>query len=132
MTEIQRAEPAARRQAVLLVVVGAVVGTVLLVALVRYRAPLREWLLSEPERLADRLRLAFLLASVALSAPLFGFAAHIWCLGNKVTRARQFPRPRYRIFCDTPVLREQGALTRGRSFRILAVFLAMVAMVMWC
>jgi hypothetical protein len=39
MTDTRRADPAARRQAVLLVVVGAVVGTVLLVALERYRAP---------------------------------------------------------------------------------------------
>src|SRR5262245_50425399 len=132
MTETQRAGPAARRQAVLLVVAGAVVGTGLLVALEHYRAPLREWLLSEPEQLAHRLKLVFLLVSVAMSAPLFGFAAHIWCLGSKVIRAQQIPPPRYHVAPRTPVAQERRALTRGRSFKILAVLLATVAAVMWC
>jgi hypothetical protein len=132
MTETQRAEPAARREAVLLVVAGAVVGAVLLVVLERYRAPLREWLLSEPEQSAHRLKFVFLLVSVAMSAPLFGFAAHIWCLGDKVIRAQQLPPPRARVVCDAGVLRERRAVARGHSFKILAVFLAMVAAVMWC
>ena len=132
MTEIRRADRAARRQALLLVVVGAAVGTVVFVALERYRAPLREWLLLEPERLVHRLRLAFLVASVAMSAPLFGFAAHIWRLGNKVIRTQQCPPAGYRVVRDAIVLRERGALARGRSFKILAVFLAIAAAVMWC
>src|SRR5262245_14958089 len=67
-----------------------------------------------------------------MSAPLFGFAAHIWCLGSKVIRAQQFPPPRYHVAPRTPVVQERRALTRGRSFKILAGLLATVAAVMWC
>jgi hypothetical protein len=112
--------------------VGAAVGTALLVALERYRAPLREWFLSEPERLAYRLKLAFLLASVAMSAPRFGFAVHVWRLGNNVIRAQHVRPSRDRVDGDTPIRQERRARTRGRGVKILATFLAVVAAVVWC
>jgi hypothetical protein len=40
VTEVQRADPAARRLAVVLVVAGALVGSLLIAGLERYRAPL--------------------------------------------------------------------------------------------
>ena len=102
MTEVRRADPAARRQAVVLVVLGAVVGALLILGFERYRTPLRDWLLSEPGELGYRVRLVFFLSAAVLSAPLVAFAVYLWSLGAKVLRARQFPPPGYRVIRDTP------------------------------
>ena len=100
MTEVRRADPAARRQAVVLVVLGAVVGALLILGFERYRTPLRDWLLSEPGELGYRVRLVFFLSAAVLSAPLVAFAVYLWSLGAKVLRARQFPPPGYRVIRD--------------------------------
>ena len=44
MTEVRRADPAARRLTVLLVIVGVLVATLLIVGFERYRTLLRDWL----------------------------------------------------------------------------------------
>jgi hypothetical protein len=44
MTEVRRADPAARRLALLLVIVGVLVATLLMVGFERYGTPLRDWL----------------------------------------------------------------------------------------
>jgi len=123
MAEVQRADPAARRQAVLFVVIGALVGSLLIVGFERYRAPLREWVLPEPEQLVHRLKLLFLLSAVAVSAPLFGFAAYLWSFSGKVLRAQRFPPPGHRVVRETRILQGQAAISRGRSFKVLAVCL---------
>ena len=85
MTEVRRADPAARRLTVLLVIVGVLVATLLIVGFERYRTLLRNWLLSEPGELGYRVRLVFFLSAAVLSAPLVAFALVAWCQG--VTRA---------------------------------------------
>ena len=76
MTEVRRPDPAARRLAVLLVIVGVLVATLLIVGFERYGTPLRDWLLSEPGELGYRVRLVFFLSAAVLSAPLVA-----WCQG---------------------------------------------------
>ena len=88
MTEVRRADPAARRLAMLLVIVGVLVATLLIVGFERYGALLRDWLLSEPGELGYRVRLVFFLSAAVLSAPLVAFACQslvAWCQG--ATRA---------------------------------------------
>ena len=131
MTEVQRADPAARLQAVLFIVVGALVGVLLIVGFERYRSPLRDWLLSEPEQLAHRLRLLFLLSAVSVSAPLFGFATHLWSVSGRVLRAQQFPPPGHRVIRDTPILLGQAAISRGRTLKVLAVCLGVACALLW-
>ena len=131
MTEVQRADPAARRQVVLFIVVGALVGALLIIGFERYRSPLRDWLLSEPEQLAHRLRLLFLLSAVSVSAPLFGFATHLWSVSGRVLRAQQFPPPGHRVIRDTPILRGHAAISRGRTLKVLAVCLGVACALLW-
>jgi hypothetical protein len=131
MTEVQRAHPAARRQAVRLVILGALVGTVLIIGFERYRTPLRDWLLSEPDAMAHRVKLVFLLSAAVLSAPLLAFAVYLWSLGAKVLRARQFPPPGYLVIRDTPVTGGQAAVSRGRGFKVLALCLGIASALLW-
>ena len=92
MTEVRRADPAARRQAVRFVILGALIGTVLIVGFERYRTPVRDWLLFKPEELAHRVKLVFLLSAVVLSAPLLAFAVYLWSLGPKYCARDSFHR----------------------------------------
>lgn len=124
MTEVRRADPAARRRAVLLVIVCALVGTVLIVGFEHYRTPLRDWL--ESESRDHRVTLVFFLAA-ALSAPLLAFAAYLWSLGSKVLWAREFPPPGSRVIRDTPVIAGKAAVLRGRALRALALGLGLAS-----
>ncbi|MGH7388893.1 MAG: hypothetical protein ACREM3_05475 [Candidatus Rokuibacteriota bacterium] len=121
MTDVRRADHAARRRAVLLLVVAALVGALLIVAFERYRIPLRDWILAEPGASAPRVKLVFLLLAALLLAPLLAFAAYLWSLGGKVLRAREFPLPGQRVVRDTPVVTGAAALSRGRQLRMLAL-----------
>ncbi|MFH0344643.1 MAG: hypothetical protein ACHBNF_21530 [Chromatiales bacterium] len=120
MTDIRRADPAARRQAVVFVVVGTFVGALLIVAFERYRIPLRDWVLAEGAS-AQRVKLVFLLLAALLLAPLLAFAAYLWSLGGRVLRAREFPPPGVRVFRNTPVLTGEAAISRGRQLKVVAL-----------
>ncbi len=121
MTDVRRADPAARRQAVLFLVVGAFVGTLLIVAFERYRIPLRDWVLAEPGATAQRVRLVFLLLAPLLLAPLLAFATYLWSLGGRVLGAREYPPPGLCVIRDTPVITNEAALSRGRLLKLLAL-----------
>jgi len=115
MSEIQKADPKARRRAVLSVVIGTIVGAAFILGFESYRAALQEWILSEPGKVSDRLNLVFLVAACVLSAPLLVFGAYIWVLGARVTRARQYPPPAQSVIRDTLVVRGRAAVLGGTS-----------------
>ena len=131
MTEVRRADPVVRRQAVLLVVLGTVVGALMILGFERYRTPLRDWLLSEPGEQARRVKLVFSLMAALLSAPLVAFAAYLWSLGAEVVRAGVFPPPGYRVIRDTPVIAGPAAVLRGRGLKALAVCLGVASALLW-
>jgi len=114
----------------LLVVVGALVGSVLIVGFQRCRGPLLEWLLSEPEPSGNRLRLLFACAAVFTSAPLIAFAVYLWFFGGRVVRAQRFPLPGQRVIRDTPILEGQAATARGCGLKVVAVLLCVAAIVL--
>ena len=130
MTEFRRADPAQRRRAVLLVVLGTVVGALLILGLERYRTPLRDWLLSEPEERA-RVKLVLSLTGALLSAPLVAFAGYLWSLGARVVRAEVFPPPGYRVIRDTPIIVGPAAVVRGRGLKALALCLGIASALLW-
>jgi hypothetical protein len=130
MASVQKADPVARRRAMLLVVVGVFAGSVLIVGFERCRAPLLEWLLSKPGESGHQLRLLFACAAVLASAPLIAFAVYLWSLGARVIRAQRFPLPEQRVIRDTPILEGQAAIARGRGLKVVAVSLCVAAVVL--
>lgn len=123
MPKLLTADPAARRQAVLLVILGAIAAALLILGFERYQTPLRDWLLSGPGEPAHRAKVVFLSLAAVLCAPMVMFAIYLWSLGGRVLRARQFPPPGYRVVHDTPVIEEQAAVSRGRGLKLLALCL---------
>jgi hypothetical protein len=131
MTEIRKADPRARRQAVWLLIAGTLVGVLLILGFGRYSGSLRTWIKSDPTAVAHRLTLALVGLSIVLSAPAIAFAVYLWALGGRVLRAEQFPPPGYRVIRDTPVVGGQGARVRGHAFRILAACLVVTTLLLW-
>ena len=121
MTDVRKADPAARQQVVLFLVVGVFVGALLIVAFERYRIPLRDWVLAEPGASVQRVNLVFLLLAALLLAPLLAFAVYLWSLGGRVLRAREFPPPGLRVIRDFPVITGVAAISRGRQLKVLAL-----------
>ena len=122
LTEIRKADPVARRRAVLLVAIAAVVGSLVLAAFEQYRDPLLAWLLSRSAG-SHRLWVAFAVTLATLCAPLVILAVYLWALGVSVQRARQWPPPGYRVIRDTLVVDGPPADRRGRVLKALAVCL---------
>ncbi|MDH3378118.1 MAG: hypothetical protein OEQ39_14320 [Gammaproteobacteria bacterium] len=82
---------------------------------------MRDWVLAEPEKSAERGILIILLVTVPLLAPLLGFAAYLWSLGRRTLRAREFPPPGLRVIRDTRVITGEAAGSRGRQLKLLAL-----------
>jgi hypothetical protein len=131
MNEVRKADPEARRRAVLIVVFATAVGGLLIAGFEHLREPFREWLVSEPAETARRARLAIYVAAVVLSAPVIAFAAYLWLLGARTVRAQQFPPPGVRVVRDTPVVGGRGAVTRGHAIQVIAACLGLGFGVMW-
>jgi len=131
MTGLQRADAGARRQAVMFVVVGALAGLLLMVAVERYRLPLQDWLLSDPAQFARRIVLLAHLAAALLTAPLLGFAFYLWSFGVQVMRMQRYPPPGCRVIRDTPILQGPAAQTHGHRLKMLAVGLGIAGVAFW-
>ncbi len=121
--EIQKADPAARRQGILLAVFAAAAGALLLAGFEHFREPLHEWLSAEPAETASRAKLALYAAVLILCAPVIALSVYLWLVGARVLRAQQYPPPGFRVIRDTPVIRGSGATTRGHAIQVLAVCL---------
>lgn len=123
---IQRADPRARRKAVVAVAGIAVGGAVL----IGVGGPSLQRATSDALAGADRattLRVLLLFVA-ALILPLLGFAAYLWRLGGRVISARRFPLPGAAVIRDTLVLEADDARRRGRVFQGLAAALAIAAL----
>ena len=135
MTEVRRADAAARRTAALVLLAGTCVGALLLVAFTRYRIPLSDWVLAGPGSSALRVKLVFLLVPALLLAPLIALAVYLWALGGRVVRAREFPPPGLWVIRDTPIVTGERAVSRGRLLKVLAlgcgIASAALAVLLW-
>jgi hypothetical protein len=135
MTDVRRADPAARRQAVLFLVVATCLGALLIVAFERYRIPLSDWVRGEPGLSAQRARSVVLLLSVLLLVPLLALAAYLWSLGDRVIRQRMFPPQGFRVIRDTPVITGEAAVSRGRVLQVFAagcgIAFAVLGLLLW-
>lgn len=130
MNEVQKADPEARRKAILVFIFAAALGGLLISGFDHIREPFREWLQSDPAETARRARLAISVSIFVFSAPLIAFSIYFWRFGAKVLRAQQFPPPAFRVIRDTPVVRGPAAVTRGHAIQVIAVCLGVGASVL--
>lgn len=131
MAAIQKADPAARRKALVIILIGVIAGAFLIFAFQRGRSVLIDWLLTDQEQLAYRIRLFCFFIAVAGSVPLFAYSAYLWSDGRKVMGAQRFPLLSDCVVRDTPILEGKSAIYRGRVIRILAAALAVFGVILF-
>ena len=124
--EIHRADPVARRNAVILVIVAGVVGAALLHALGESSEGIRAWVEGAPERAAKTL---FASVVLGVSAPMLGLAFWMRRLATKISRASRYPPPDARLTRDTRVHRGASALAIARLHNAFAAIAALMAIV---
>lgn len=130
--DVQRADPQLRVAALFVLVFTLVAAVALLVVLQRWLAAVTQL----PAAAAQaQLLAAFAWAIGSVCAAMLWLAASFWRSGGRVRRTAQWPLPGARVIRDTPILRGDAAVTRGRVMQGAgaALFLcaACVSVVAW-
>ena len=122
MSHIQPADPVARRKAVLLIGIGALLGGVLLWIFESGQLGLAEWVFDPSGHQEERL--SWIIGALGvLSLPLFFGSFYLLRFGQSVIDAQRFPPPGVSVIRDTPVLSGEEAIFRGRLIRYASIFL---------
>jgi len=125
--KMQKADPAARKKAMWIIIAGTFTGIGFVLALENQREALFNWFFSDPAQLVYRLRFLFISVVVFGALPLIAFAAYFWLLGNRVIQDRRFPLEGQKLVRDTPILEGPAARKRGRIFKGLALLFGIIA-----
>lgn len=129
--DLQRSDPKLRLGALVIVIAALLAGVALLLVLQRWFAELKHL----PSAAAQvQLLAAFAWAIGSVCTAILWFAAFLWHSGTRVRRVAQWPLPGARVIRDTPVLRGDAAVARGRVMQgagaalfLCAVCIAVVA-----
>lgn len=119
---VQRADPSARRRAMIFVIVIATTGGGALFALQRWLTGLSA--AEYPAGAVGSLVSALWFTSISAAIGLVAFGAHAWRQAGRVEAAQRFPRPGQLVIRDTVVLEGSAALRRGKLLRVVAILLA--------
>ena len=132
MAEVQKADPRARRTALLIVGAGTLVGVLLIVMADSGRPAFEAWVDAD---LHTRFRLVAGALIVLMAGPAIAMSVYLWRLGTQVARSRQFPPPGRRVVRDTPIVAGDTAARAGRWLRILGAVLGasgvMLGLLLW-
>ena len=124
--EIQKADPVARRNALIAVIAISIPGALLI-----------RWIDGRQEQhagalenalpgIADHPELA-LAVCVGAILPLVAPLGYLFYQGRRIVDAQRQPYPGQRVTRDTPVLKGEKAIQRGRLLQSFAVFTAVLA-----
>jgi hypothetical protein len=117
MTEVQHADPTARRNAFILVVGMIAFAFPIYMAVHEWIAEVR---LRSPEDALKALVTALKVITFSAGAGIALLSAYLWVLGVKVRRFQRFPPPNTKVVRDTPVLLGSAAQRRAIALQITA------------
>jgi hypothetical protein len=129
MAEVQQADRATRRLALISVVVAAGLGTGALILLDRHRHSLLSWFMANERHVQVGV---IVVALALLLVPLLLMAAWVWRYGVRVHRESRHPPEGVKLIRDTPVVRGAAARLYGRLCQALAALFVLAALsVVW-
>ena len=128
MDEIQRADPGAKRKAIWIVGMTALLGAGTLWVFEIYQDEFVAWLVDNLDYLAQNTLVVFFMAAVC-AAPLIASAIILFLLGRRIVKGQRFPPPDYPVYRDTRVLKGSRAIRRGRIAQLLSLVILLAAAV---
>jgi hypothetical protein len=123
MPEIQLADPAARKRALVAAGVIAVLGWAAYFFLQEWLARLAG---ADPAHMRESLERALVWGSWAAMLPVAVLAVWLWVYGARVRRAGRFPPLGAKVLRDTPVLQGDAARLRGIALKVIGAFLGLL------
>jgi hypothetical protein len=120
MSELQKADPRARRAALIVVAIGTLGGAGLILLFETYRTDVAAWIAADDRRI--RLVIAALVLLTA--GPALAMAAYLWRLGHRTIESDRYPPPGLRVVRDTRVVIGPAARRVGRVVQVAASVLA--------
>ena len=102
--EIQKADPRARRTAIVTLGLATLAGLVLMLVVESQLSAWLEWITEDPEQMDDRLVLCGWGLALGVVVPMLLLAAYLWRLGSRIVHSGVFPPPGIRVVRDTRVL----------------------------
>jgi len=119
---IQKADPQARRRAIVALLAAAFLGGVLLLVFDTYRPEYEAWVRNRADWIIAHPGMTALIV-FAGSLPMIVFALYLWRIGADTVRCERFPPPKLSVVRDTLVLSGDAAVRRGRLVQATALLM---------
>ncbi len=134
MSDIQTADPRARRWTIILLLVMCVLLLPLLWWLNANMASLESWI-AHPEESAERATLAIVVLVASGALFLLVVAGYVNKLANAILSAERYPPPDIKVIRDTQIRRGEGARRIGKILKgyvvVVLLFVAALIIVGW-
>jgi len=127
MSEIQKADPKARKRAVWTVIAALFIGVPVIYLLDANQHTFQQWLINHPADITQKINWLVITVFLAVTLPTWAFALFIWHSGGKVVKAARFPLVESRLVKDTPVITGAAARRRGKIMQVVAAVLVLTA-----
>jgi hypothetical protein len=122
--ETHKADPRARRNAIIIVIIAVIVGAALLHAVGSSASWLRAWAERDPEHAA---RVVFALLAVSVSVPMLGLAFLAARFAASINRGRRYPPQDARLTRDIRVRVGAAAQRFARLYYLFAAVAGAIA-----
>ncbi len=135
--EVQAADAGARRKAIVLILIGGVVGAGSILWFEGSRAAFEGWLSGDGDidEGGLRMRIALTVLALAGTLPLLGFSGYLRRFAARIESSQRFPPAGVAVVKDTKVLEGADALAHAHRLRLLAwailILALMIPVVMW-
>jgi hypothetical protein len=127
MSEIQKADPKARRVGLLILGGGTLLGVVLITITGKLRPDFEAWVKQD---VGARLRMVVAALTLLTAGPALGVAGYLWRLGQRIVRAERYPPPGLRVVRDTLVVVGQDARWRGQLVQAFGAVIGLTGLLL--
>lgn len=128
--EVQRADPATRRRALIYLTLATVVGLVGIGGVEEWLQHLREEAAEDPHAAADKAARVVTVLGAVISASVFGLALVVARLSWRVLSAGRFPPPGAHLTVNTRIVLGAAARRRAYAGLLIASVLAALAVLL--
>ena len=134
MVQIQKADPVARRKAIIGIALGLLVGGLLFLMLEWLLGNVNQWIERHAEFLVEHHYIAFLVMLVPV-APVIALSGYLIIYAGRIVKSGRFPPPGTAVIRDVRVIEGRSAIIRGRVVQwlcwIILLSASAIPLIIW-